>query len=230
VSFTSASDGFLLDTDGRIWLTEDGGARWKEILSAGTSEGIQLAFSDPDHGFLSVPGFGRDDGNAYVLRTDDGGVSWHPQEITVGSIPSDGILASSPLDASLLVDSISVTNAALDRLLFTTSSGGDVAGPQETLSLTTSRRRFTKRKLEAAHDTVIVNGTLTGALGGEEVVVSRRNLSGGSWQHQEVVAGANGGSFTTSWRIGSSSVFVAQWAGASGRPGAGSTVLSVTVR
>ncbi len=230
VAFTSATYGFLLDADGRIWLTQDGGARWKEILSAGTSEGIQLAFSDPDHGFLSVPGFGRDEGYAYVLRTDDGGVSWHPQEITVGSIPSDGILASSPLDASLLVDSVSVTSAPLDRLLFTTSTGGDVAGPQENLSLSTPRRRFTKRKLAAAHDTVIVNGTLTGALGGEEVVVSRRSLSGGPWQHQEIVAGANGGSFTSSWRITASSVFVAQWAGASGRPGAGSTALTVTVR
>ncbi|MGO9763388.1 MAG: hypothetical protein ACLP1Q_19220 [Solirubrobacteraceae bacterium] len=230
VAFTSASSGFLLDTNGRIWLTHDSGAAWKEILSAGTSEGIQLAFSGPADGFLSVRRFGREEGDAYVLRTDNGGASWHPQEITAGSIPNDGILANSALDASLLIDGTSITNAPLDRLLFTTTTGGDVAGTQETLSLTTSRRRFTKHKLKAAHNTVTVNGTLTGAIGGEQIVVSRRNLSGGPWQHQQVVAGANGGSFTTSWRISSSSVFVAQWAGASGRPGAGSAVLSVTVR
>jgi photosystem II stability/assembly factor-like uncharacterized protein len=229
VAFTSASSGFLLDTNGRIWETRDGGASWKEILSAGTGEGIQLAFSDPSHGFLSIGGFGREEGNAYVLRTDDGGVSWHPQEITAGSIPGDGLLASSALDASLLIDGTSVTNAPLDRLLFTTGSGGDVAGTRQTLSLSTPRRKLSKRALKAAHGVVTVNGTLSGALGGEEVVVSRRSLAGGEWQHQEVVAGANGGSFTTSWRIGSSSVFVAQWAGASGRPGAGSTVLRVTV-
>jgi photosystem II stability/assembly factor-like uncharacterized protein len=230
VAFTSANSGFLLDTDGRIWLTHNGGATWKEILSAGTSQGIQLAFSDPLHGFLSVGGFGRDEeGNAYVLRTDDGGASWHPQEITFGSVAKDGMLASSALDASLLIDATSITGAPLDRLLFTTVTGGDVPGPAQALSLSAPRRRFTKRALRAAHDTVTVNGTLSGALGGEQIVVSRRSLAGGPWQHQEVVAGANGGSFTTSWRIGSSSVFVAQWAGASGHPGAGSTVLSVTV-
>ncbi|HSZ04956.1 MAG TPA: YCF48-related protein [Solirubrobacteraceae bacterium] len=230
VAFTSADHGFLLDTNGRIWQTRNGGDTWREILSAGTSDGIQLAFSDPMHGFLSVGSFGPEEGNAYVLRTDDGGVSWHPQEITDGSIPSDGILASSALDASLLIDGTSVTNAPLDRLLFTTSSGGDVAGPQESLSLSTPRRRLSRRTLKAAHDTVTVNGTLAGAIGGEQIVVSSRSLSGGPWRHQQVVAGANGGSFTTSWRITGSSVFVAQWAGASGRPGAGSTVLSVTVR
>jgi photosystem II stability/assembly factor-like uncharacterized protein len=232
VAFTSADHGFLLDSNGRIWLTRNGGKTWKEVLSAGTSEGIQLAFSDPTHGYLSVGSFGRDEGDAYVLRTVNGGASWHPQAITDGSIPSDGLLASGADDASLLIDGTSVSNAAIDRLLFTTSTGGDVAGLQETLSLTTPRRQFGKRALRAAHGSVevTVNGTLTGAQGGEEIVVSRRGLTGGEWQHQEVVAGANGGSFTTSWRIGSSSVFVAQWAGASGRPGAGSTVLSVTVR
>jgi photosystem II stability/assembly factor-like uncharacterized protein len=230
VAFTSASYGYLLDTAGRIWLTRNGGASWKEILSAGTGNGVQLAFSEPNDGFLSVSSFGREEGNAYVLRTVNGGASWHPQEITAGSIPSDGLLASSSLDASLLIDGTSITNAPLDRLLFTTTTGGDVAGTQETLSLSTARRKLTKRKLKASHDTVTVNGTLTGAVGGEQIVVSRRNLSGGAWQHQQIVAGANGGSFTTSWRITSSSVFVAQWAGASGRPGAGSAVLSVTVR
>jgi photosystem II stability/assembly factor-like uncharacterized protein len=230
VAFTSADHGYLLDTNGRIWQTRNGGRTWREILSAGTSEGIQLAFSDPTHGFLSVSSFGPEDGDAYVLRTDNGGVSWHPQEITDGSIPSDGILASSALDASLLIDGTSVTNAPLDRLLFTTGSGGDVAGPRESLSLSTPRRRLSRRALKAAHDTVTVNGTLAGAIGGEQIVVSSRSLSGGPWRHQRVVAGANGGSFTTSWRITGSSVFVTQWAGASGRPGAGSTVLSVTVR
>ncbi len=229
VAFTSAGYGYLLDGAGRIWLTRNGGASWKEIVSAGTGNGIQLAFSDPADGFLSVSSFGRGEGNAYVLRTTNGGATWHPQEITAGAIPSDGLFATSSLDASLLIDGTPTTGTPLNRLLFTTTTGGDVAGTQETVSLSTSRRRFTKRKLKAAHNTVTVNGTLTGAVGGEQIVVSRRNLSGGAWQHQQVVAGANGGSFTTSWRISASSVFVAQWAGASGRPGAGSAVLSVTV-
>jgi hypothetical protein len=61
-------------------------------------------------------------------------------------------------------------------------------------------------------------------------VVSRRNLAGGPWQQQEVVAGANGGSFETTWHITKSSLFVAHWAGDNGHPGVGSSVLSVTVK
>jgi hypothetical protein len=229
-SQATAKRGLLLDTNGRVWLTGNGGATWKEILSTGTGNGIELAFSDPSHGFLTVTSFGRRDGNAYVLRTVDGGATWHPQEITAGSIPSDGLLASSSLGASLLIDGVMAGGAPINRLLFTTTTGGDVAGTPEKLLLTTRRRSFTKRKLKALHDTTTVNGTLTGAVGGEEIVVSRRNVSGGSWQQQEVVAGANGGSFTTTWHLSKSSVFVAQWAGDSGRPGLGSNVLSVAVR
>ena len=154
------------------------------MLAAGTSEGLQLAFSDPEHGFLTVSGFGEDEGNAYVLRTVNGGASWHPQEITAGSIPSDGILAGSWLDASLLIDGVWVSNTPLERQLFTTTSGGDVGGAQASLTLSTHRRSFTRRALRRAHDTIIVNGTLGGALGGEQIVVSRRNLAGGTWQRR----------------------------------------------
>ena len=230
VAFTSPARGFLLDTAGRVWLTANTGRSWREITSTGSSNGIQLVFSDPLDGFLTIGSFGRDSSNAYVLRTADGGASWHPQVITVGSIPSDGILVSSALNASLLIDGSSTSGAPLKRMLFTTRSGGEVAGTAASLSLATRRRAFTKRKLKVAHGTITVNGTLTGALGGEQIVVSRRAAAGGQWQHQVVVAGANGGSFTTTWHISSSSVFVAQWAGDSGRPGLGSRILSVSVR
>ena len=229
ISFTSAKRGLLLDTNGRTWLTANGGSTWKEILSTGTSSGIQLAFSDPNHGFLTVRAFGREAGNAYVLRTVDGGGTWHPQEVTAGSIPSDGLLATGPVNASLLIDGVAAGGAPINRLFFNTTTGGDVAGAIAKLSLTTRNRSLTKRKLKASHNAVTVNGTLTGAVGGEEIVVSRRNVSGGPWQQQEVVAGANGGSFTTTWHLTKSSVFVAQWAGDSGRPGVGSKLLSVTV-
>jgi hypothetical protein len=60
--------------------------------------------------------------------------------------------------------------------------------------------------------------------------VARRDLSGSRWSQQIVTAGANGGSFTTSWTIRRSSVFVAQWAGDSGRRGAGSVPLAISVK
>jgi hypothetical protein len=55
-------------------------------------------------------------------------------------------------------------------------------------------------------------------------------VSARSWRHQTVTAGANGGRFTTTWHIGASSVFVAQWTGDSGRSRLGSTVLRANVR
>ena len=131
----------------------------------------------------------------------DGGATWHPQEIAAGSLRYGALVATSGLDAAALVDGTSVSGEPLDRLLFATTSGGEVAGTPATLALSTPRSSFSKRKLKAAHDSVRVTGTLCGALGGETIIVSRRNLDGGPWQQQTVVAGANGGSFTTTWHI-----------------------------
>jgi hypothetical protein len=229
VAFTSAQSGLLLDTQGRVWSTHDAGKHWSEVLSLGTGEGVQLAFSDPSHGFLSVRAFGGDHGDAYVLRTSDGGNTWHPQEISAGSIPSDGLLVSSSLEAAVLIDGPANGGEPLNRFFFTTSSGGDVAGGAEALSLSTHTRVMSAKKLKSVHYSVRINGTLAGASGGETIVVSKRNLSGGGWVHQTVVAGANGGSFATTWVIRHSAVFVAQWSGDSGRPGEGSSALRVII-
>jgi photosystem II stability/assembly factor-like uncharacterized protein len=230
VAFTGASTGMLLDTAGRTWVTHNGGASWREVLATGTSSGIQLAFSDASHGYMTLSSFGADGGEAYVLRTEDGGQTWHPQAVTVGSISPDALVATSAQDAALLIDGFAPGGGALDRLLFATTTGGDVAGTPAALTLSTHSLRLTRRALRRSHGALVVNGTLAGALGGEQIVVSRRSASGGSWQHQVVVAGANGGSFTTTWHVGGSSVFVAQWAGDSGRPGLGSRPLTVNVR
>ena len=45
-----------------------------------------------------------------------------------------------------------------------------------------------------------------------------------------MTAGANGGRFTATFSVSGTAEFVARWAGDSGRQGAGSTVLTVTVR
>jgi photosystem II stability/assembly factor-like uncharacterized protein len=230
VAFTSAQSGLLLDTSGRVWSTGNGGRSWTEVLSSGSNEGIQLAFAVPSEGFMSIRGFGGDHRDAYVLRTADGGHTWHPQEIAAGAIPYGGLVAGSSLDAGALVDGPAGGGEATNRLLFTTSSGGDVAGSAASLALSTPTPVISKRRLRRDHFSVRVDGALGGALGGEVIVVSHHALSGGPWQHQEVVAGANGGSFSTTWVIRRSCVFVAQWAGDSGRQGEGSAALKVIVR
>jgi photosystem II stability/assembly factor-like uncharacterized protein len=230
VAFTSATSGMVLDTEGRLWATRDGGREWREILAGATGQGLQLAFATPTEGFMSVRGFAGDASDAYVMRTANGGASWHPQEITAGSIPQGGLVAASGADAAVLVDGSSVKGEPLRRLLFTTQTGGDVSGSAPPLTLSSSTRTLVKRKLKATHGAVRISGTLRGALGGETIVVARRDLAGGPWQEQRVVAGANGGSFGTNWHVTRSSVFVAQWAGDSGRPGQGTPVLEVLVK
>ncbi|MHB8491433.1 MAG: WD40/YVTN/BNR-like repeat-containing protein [Solirubrobacteraceae bacterium] len=235
VAFTSPQVGLILDTQGELWTTRNGGRSWTHVFSQGTGEGIQLAFSDPLDGYMSVRAFGGDANNAYVLRTTNGGVTWHPQEISAGSIPHDGLVASSSLNAAVLIDGPS-GGEPLNRFLFTTSTGGDVAGTAEALSLRTPKRVLTEHKPSKRHPhrtqrfSVRVNGTLAGAVGGEQIVVSARGLNRGPWMHRTVVAGANGGSFSTTWELTASTVFVAQWSGDSGRPGQGSAVLTVIVR
>lgn len=238
VAFTSAEQGMLLDTQGRLWSTTNGGRSWRQLLSTGTSLGEQLSFASPQDGFLSVSSFGGDDKDAYVLRTTDAGATWQPQEIAAGSLAYGDLASPTALNAAALVSGSSSGGESLHRLLFSTASGGQIAlAPSSagtptpgSLTLSTSPTSYTARKLKVAHDTIRITGTLSGALGGETVVIARRNLAGGQWSEQRVVAGANGGSFSSTWHVTRSSVFVAEWAGASAQPGGGSQVLEVKVK
>jgi photosystem II stability/assembly factor-like uncharacterized protein len=230
VCFVSAASGYLLDAQGRLWHTGNRGRRWSELLATGTSDAASVVFTDSRHGFITVPSFGGDSSHAYVLRTADGGASWHPQLIAAGEVVAGGLVAEGNSNAAALVDGHeTIAGKPVLHLFFFTTSGGD-AGSESTLRISARKARLSRRALRRASGVVTIDGVLAGAQGGEPIVVSRRNLAGGPWQHQMAVAGANGGSFTTSWHIRSSSVFVAQWAGDSGRASLGSHVLRVVVR
>jgi hypothetical protein len=236
VSFVSPSNGMLLDTQGRLWRTRNGGSSWSELLSTGTSSATGVTFSDAQHAFVTVSSFGSDTGNAYVLHTTNGGTTWNPQLIGAGEVVPGGLVAEGSSNGFALVEGQLPTpptpangSSNVAQSFFFTTTGGD-AGSPSALTLSTKTRSLTKKKLQRAHRSVRIDGLLKGAQGGEQIVVSRRNVAGGQWQHQTVTAGANGGSFTTTWRINASSVFVAQWAGDSGRSSLGSPVLRMNVR
>jgi len=175
----------------------------------------------PTDGFLALNKFGQPgtaaNADAFVLRTSDGGRSWRPQEIARGT--ASAVVATGGQQAYALVG---------ENHLFFTSTGGD-AGKPSALSLKPAVKSFTAKSLKKAKGKLTVRGTLAGALGGEQIVVSRRDLGGGRWVHHFATAGANGGSFTTAWKIKRSSVFVAYWAGDSGRRGEGSAPVTVKV-
>jgi hypothetical protein len=156
------------------------------------------------------------------MRTTDGGKTWHPQMIGGGQVVD--ALAASGLQAYALLGQ----GSSSGRSFFLTTTGGD-AGRPSTIRLRTPKVVFKAKALKKAKGRVVVTGTLTGAVGGEQIVVSHREARG-DWEQEVVTAGANGGSFTTSWKIKRTSLFAAHWAGDSGRAGAGSTVLTITVK
>ena len=160
-----------------------------------------------------------------MLHTTDGGATWRPQAIATAPVTRLGLVAPDATHANALV----TATAGQQRRLFFTASGGD-AGASSSLTLTASPARFTKRALKKARGKVTITGRLAGAVGGEQVIVSARRRSGGAWTTRTVTAGANGGSFSATFTIAKSSVFVAQWAGDSGRAGVGSRPLALAVR
>ena len=232
VSFPSASVGYLLDTTGRLWGTGNGGRSWHELPAVAASARLaNLTFGSNTSGYLSISGFGGDQSDAFVLHTADGGKTWVPQAISSGGIV--GLLANGPMQAYALVEPPPNGSPPNGRpqpsQLFFTSTGG-VAGTPSTLAIKAGPASFTKAKLKKTHGLLTIGGRLSGAVGGEQVVISARALSGGSWSSHTATVGANGGSFSTRFRIARSEVFVAQWAGESGRAGAGSAALTVRVK
>ncbi|HEY3020029.1 MAG TPA: YCF48-related protein [Solirubrobacteraceae bacterium] len=224
VDFVDVRAGWLLDDAGRLWATRDGGRSWGEIAATGSDDAQSIAFGSRTEGWLTVGDFAADPRSAFVLRTGDGGRTWRPQRLSVGAPALDGVVAAGGRQAYALT-----VGPAQQRQLFGTTTGGD-AGDASRLTLTVPARRFTRRSLRRAGGQLTIRGTLAGAQGGEQVVVSRRDARGGRWIRQVVTAGANGGSFTATFRLARSSYVVAQWAGDSGRTGAGTRVLGISVR
>ena len=224
VDMTSGSGGYALDTDGRAWRTSNGGKRWTELPGVGTDSGLALAFGSAGSGYLTLGGYPADVGVAYVLRTTDSGKHWRPQRIASGRFPGTEGVISPSATRSYALTSTPAAGTDVVRSLFTTGSGGD-AGRASTLSLTTNTKKV-KRNVRR----ITVQGALQGAQGGEPIVVSARKAGSTDWREQVVTAGANGGRFTATFNVSGPAEFVARWAGDSGRQGAGSSVLTVTLR
>jgi photosystem II stability/assembly factor-like uncharacterized protein len=229
LEMTSATSGYALDISGRAWRTQNGGRRWRELAGVGTDSGLALAFGSATGGYLTLSGYAADQGASYVLRTSDGGRTWRPQRIATGAFPGTEGVISPTSTRSYALTSTPAAGRGIYRSLFTTPTGGD-QGSASRLSVTSARRRLSRRQLRRANSRITVTGQLAGAQGGEQIVVSARTAGSTGWNEQVVTAGANGGRFTASFRVRGTTEFVARWAGDSGRQGAGSRTLTVRVR
>ena len=229
VDFVSPAQGFLLDSGRRLWTTRNSGRTWRQIAGIGSGAALSLVMVDTLNGFVTLSQFAGDATGAYVLRTSDGGKTWRPQRVSTGRFPGgEAVIAADPARA-FAVASTPAAGDGVFRSLFATSTGGD-AGAVSEITMT-GRRRMTRRQLKRAGYRVTVAGTLPGAQGGETIVVAMRRRGSSGWITQTVLAGANDGSFTATFTgVRATSEVVAQWAGDSGRQGAGSRVLRIAVR
>ena len=207
LSFGTVASGFLLDTRGHLWTTANGGKRWQENECVGAWRLSGVDFTDARHGFLLGTPLGRQYPGAYLLRTNDGAKSWHPQFVTGG--PAVTMEAAAATSYLLVGDSV----------LYATSSGGDV-GLNRKLTLTAKPKSLTRRA------TVSINGKLSLAAGGEDVIVSR--CMAGSWVLRHATVASNG-TFSTRWPVTRMALFVAQAYGDADHAAVGTPALTVKV-
>jgi photosystem II stability/assembly factor-like uncharacterized protein len=210
VDFITGKRGFVLDGQGRVWATSNRGKRWTQLVATGTLSAYDLAFTAANRGYLAINSFGIQHGG-FLLKTSDGGQTWHPQLVSSHALTRHGIATSA-----------GQTDFAMDTAggLFFTTAGGD-QGSASSLKLSTKKARV-KRGTN-----IRVTGKLSPAEGGEQAVVSARAFNRG-WVHKVVQVAANG-TFTTVWKLSRLTIFVAQWAGDADHAGAGSKVLQVNV-
>jgi photosystem II stability/assembly factor-like uncharacterized protein len=213
VDFVDASHGFLLDTSGRLWRTSNGGSSWTELPGIGTGTARGMSFSSAQKGYLVISSFGDvRQPTGFLLRTDDGGATWHPQFVVSTPIADDGVVAGGATDYLL---------GGQQSLLYSTT-GGD-SGASSELTITAPKTRYAK----ATH--VALRGKLTPASGNESVSVAYRRPGSTRWVTKTATVSANG-SFTSSWDLAKgANQFVAQWQGNFRAHGDGSKVLVVTV-
>jgi hypothetical protein len=196
-----------------VYRTRNGGRSWSQLTGVGTSDAYGMAFSSATRGYLVFNRFGdATTPSGFLLRTSDGGATWHPQFVVASPIPGDGVAAGRGGVDYLLGG---------DAGLLSSRTGGDAGR--------TSRITLNPRGRVSRPATNTVTGRLTPARGNERVTVSMLPSGSSRWQHQTVRTGANG-AFTTSWRASrGTSRFVAQWAGDFRSAGDGSPPLAVRV-
>ena len=215
VDFVTAKTGFAMSVQGKLYGTKNAGRNWTALPGTGTEGAYGMSFSSASRGYLVIDSFGNArQRSGFLLRTTDGGATWHPQFVVSTPIGAQGI-AAAPGGTDYLLGGQS-------SLLFT-GTGGD-AGKPSALTATTKKSRLTKPAR------IQVTGRLTPAAGNEQVTVSYLPPGQTRWQHQTVNVASNG-RYTSTWNVRrGTNTFVAQWQGDFRSTGDGSSVLTVKVR
>jgi photosystem II stability/assembly factor-like uncharacterized protein len=210
--FVSARVGYVLTTDGRVWITRNAGKRWTELRGTGTSGAYDMAWGDGRNGYLAINRFGGNGSFGFLLRTSDAGKSWRPQLVAPTTIKNNGLVATAANTAFALAD----TNQ-----LFYTAAGGD-QGQQSIVSLKANVKHLGRKgKL------VTFTGKVKPAVAGADVYISFRSAGGGRWVTKLPRPTSGSGSFSLQRRIRKPTIAVAQWLGDADHNGDGSNVVSL---
>jgi photosystem II stability/assembly factor-like uncharacterized protein len=217
VDFVSSRQGFALTTDGRVWSTRNGGAKWTEVVGTGTNAAIDMAFGDARHGYLVIPSWGEGSRAGWVLATSDGGATWRPQLLGPAALVAGGIEAPAATSAFALG-----VGEGRGADLFRTDTGGDL-GAVSAITVKPSTRRV--RRASNVRLTV----QLAPSVSGVQVALFAR--SGRSTRWTLVDQGTTtAGKLTVDTRVRATTRYVAQWYGDAERNGDGSPVTTVTLR
>ena len=217
VDFVSASRGFALLANGRVYSTRNGGRSWREMRGVGHSGAVDIAFGDVRNGYLTIPAWARGGRAGWVLRTSDGGSTWRPQLVGKGVIDRGALEAPSAASAFALGE-----DSGRGADLFRTETGGD-QGVQSVISVRASKRRLGRRG-GRVRLTVSLNPGVSGA----RVALFARTGNGRWTNIRDGLTTA--GKLTVNRRVRRTTQFVAQWYGDADRQGDGSPVRTVTVR
>jgi photosystem II stability/assembly factor-like uncharacterized protein len=107
ISLLTPSEGYVVDYDGNLYITSDGGANWSsqktldlekygelKLVPPSNLASVAMRFLDADHGVIVLNLIGGGDNKVVALRTADGGQTWQeesvPAEIGVPYLSSDG--------------------------------------------------------------------------------------------------------------------------------------------
>ena len=97
-------------SDGNVWVTRDGGARWTDLTARVSAKGgradayvtrVRASAHVAGRAYLTKSGYRFDDFAPYVYRTDDYGATWTPISTDLPSAPVN-VIAEDPVNPNLL--------------------------------------------------------------------------------------------------------------------------------
>lgn len=171
VQFLDQNHGFVAGSGGTLLETTDGGATWKKISTLPKDTFRDIYFVDNHTGWVVAERDvyklkTNDEAPSYLLRTDDGGLSWRPVYL-------DGF----------------GTNARLVRVIFSDALNGWVFGESGALFAThDGGEHWTPQNLPTKH--LLLGGAFLdparGWLVGAGATIIHTSNSGATWQTAEV--------------------------------------------